>query len=839
MAESTLGTEISAPTQGVVLLNTLDRGLAGIREFLGNFLAENSLELELNLPGLLDEVEVYREPSGVVHIEAETDQDLFYTLGLVHAHERLWQMDFQRRLVAGRLSEVVGEESLDQDIFLRTLGLYQAAESAYDNLAPEVREVVDTYTDGINAYLNLDLPLPLEFQVLGYAPEAWQPTDTLAIVKLQSLGLSTNLQSELLRGQLLGELTAQGLSAEEAIAQINTIFPLYQGDETILQPEDVAQIPLPTPAIDSQPVSSSALSNFNPLNSTPAISEQWTPDASNSWVISGEHTTTGEPLLANDPHLGFQLPSVWHLIHLESPSFNAIGASLPGTPIVAIGHNEQVSWGLTNAIADVQDTYILAETPDGSGYIYQGEFQPYEVRWETIEVKGGAAIQVPIKESIYGPLISDVVGTEQPLALRWVALDEEDNTIASFLNISQAQNWEQFTSALADINSVSQNVVYADKDGNIGYHLTGNIPIRNLAAGHTGLLPVPGTGEFDWQGYIPFEQLPQIYNPERGYIVTANNRIVPDNYPYLISLESAEPYRATRIRELIEEKIDAQGQLSLADMQDIQLDQVSLLFRDFQPVLSKFQPYVQGEAADWLNQLLHWNGDTQLDSQEATIFQSWYTQLVNILTTALGDDLISSFSLEPLPRFFLSAFEQGTENLVPPLNFTAEEWVQNGAGIFQQVVASFAGSVPAWGELHQAIFEHPVLPLSREIGYGGDRYTVNVGGYELDTSEGFQMKGGVSYRQVVDLQNLENSVFIQPPGQSGRIFSPYVDNLLSPWQQGEYLSMQTEDYPVAVEVSFQPSASEEKTTNTLFGLESLLIPHHDLLASVLHEPNLL
>ncbi len=209
MAESTLGTEISAPTQGAVLLNTLDRGLAGIRKFLGNFLAENSLELELNLPGLLDEVEVYREPSGVVHIEAETDQDLFYTVGLVHAHDRLWQMDFQRRLVAGRLSEVVGKESLDQDIFLRTLGLYQAAESAYYNLAPEVREVVDTYTDGINAYLDLDSPLPLEFQVLGYEPEPWEPTDTLAIVKLQSLGLSTNLQSELLRGQLLGEHNAR------------------------------------------------------------------------------------------------------------------------------------------------------------------------------------------------------------------------------------------------------------------------------------------------------------------------------------------------------------------------------------------------------------------------------------------------------------------------------------------------------------------------------------------------------------------------------------------------------------------------------------------------------
>ena len=431
-------------------------------------------------------------------------------------------------------------------------------------------------------------------------------------------------------------------------------------------------------------------------------------------------------------------------------------------------------------------------------------------------------------------LTSDVVGTEQPLALRWVALDAEDNTIASYLNINQAQNWEQFTSALADINSPSVNVVYADKDGNIGYHLTGNIPIRNVAAGHTGLFPVPGTGEFDWQGYIPFEQLPQIYNPERGYIVTANNRIVPDNYPYLISLEWAEPYRATRIRELIEEKINDREQLSLADMQDIQLDQVSLLFRDFQPVLSQF--HVQGKAKKWLDKLLDWDGDMQLDSQEATIFQSWYSQLVDQLTTALGDNVVitNRFS-EPLPRFFLSAFEQGTENLVKPLNLSAEEWVQKGADIFEEVVASFAGSVPAWGEVHQAIFEHAVLPLDRKIGYGGDRYTVNVGGYELDTSQGFQMKAGVSYRQIVDLENLENSVFIQPPGQSGNIFSPYFDNLLSPWQRGEYLSMQTEDYPVAVEFDLEPSAGEERTFNNIFGYESLLNYQYDSLDSIFNE----
>ncbi|MGF1514951.1 MAG: penicillin acylase family protein [Elainellaceae cyanobacterium] len=773
----------------------------------------------LEIPSLIDAVTVERDRAGVVHIDAENNSDLFTALGFVHASDRLWQMDFQRRLAAGTLSEVAGAEALEQDVFQRTLGLTEAAESAYAALDDETRQVIGEYTAGINAYLGLGQPLPLEFQLLDYEPEPWRPVDIVAGVKLRSLGLSTNYQTELFRTQQL----SQGLSFE----RIQELFPSYTGDETVLQPEDIAVLPLESTMVlplestmalpledtaalpESDPLADLALT----LEGLEAAGDRLLPSqalfgstlASNNWVVSGDRTTTGLPFLANDPHISMQIPSVWHLVSLESPDYSVVGASIPGSPGVAIGRNDRIAWGVTNTQADVQDLYALAEVDPGVSYLFNGEAVDYQTRTETIAVRGQDPVSVTVRESVQGPVISDALGTSSiggdgvPLALRWTSLAPEDPTLTAFLGINQAQNWDEFRTALQDYIAPSQNFVYADVEGNIGYLAPGQLPIR--AEGFDGLLPAPGTGEAEWQGFIPFDQLPQTFNPERGYIISANNRIAPDDYPYPISFEWAEPFRAQRIRELIERD----DELSLEDMQAIQLDQRSLLFESFKPVLQQIEPLLEAmtprpEAAlDWLDRLLVWNGNMNANLQRPTVFQTWYTELTRLPAAAIGEELLQGNLTEPAPRFLLNALTQGD-----PVCGSAEDCLQSAAQTFVEVVDSFEGRVPRWGDVHQATFSHPALPLERQVPFGGDRYTVNVGTYDPET---FLMDdNGPTYRQIVDLSNPEDSLFMTTPGQSGSLTSPFFDNLLEPWQQGEYLPM-GEAIDVALTLELVPTGS--------------------------------
>lgn len=766
------------------LIEVKDSGaeLAVLTGIQADALTSASFLFSLDLPGLTDEVKVLREPSGIVHIQAQNENDLFFTLGVVHAQDRLWQMDYQRRLGAGRLSEVLGEDTLQQDILTRTLGLYQAAESAYQNLAPETKQVVDDYTAGINAYRATEPTLPVEFSFLGYEPEPWQPADALVVNKIQSFGLSSNLESELLRSRLL----TGGLSPE----RIQELLPPYpENAPTILQSTDLQQqSALPVTGVADFPelpqemqVGLESLQTLD--DAIPSLVQ-----ASNNWVVSGSRTTTGKPFLANDPHLSLQVPSVWYQAHLESPTLDVIGGTFPGLPGVLTGHNRQIAWGVTNVGADVQDLYMLEETADGAGYLYQGQVQPYQVREETIQVKDAAAVPLQVRSSVYGPVISDALGLDQPLALHWVSLEPIDGTIEAFLGINRADNWEEFKAALQSYVAPSQNFVYADVEGNISYFAPGKFPIRQ--PGHTGLYPIPGTGEFGWQGFIPFEQLPQVLNPESGFIVTANNKVTPKDYPYDIGGDFDE-YRAERIRELILSK----DKLSLEDMQAIQLDQVSLLYRDFQPILEHLDPLSE-RTRTWRDRLLAWDGDTQPDSVEATVFEAWYTELTRLPATVVGQEYWNQ------PRYLLRAIQEGEPACDQP--GTEPGCLDDTAQALEAALDQLGNPVPTWGEIHQARFEQlvPVLPdLNLQVPFGGDRYTVNVGSYNPKT---FIMPAGPSYRQVVDLTDLEDSLFINPPGQSGDPLSPNFDNQLLLWQQGEYLPMKTESYPVAQRLVLQP-----------------------------------
>ncbi|WP_232822485.1 penicillin acylase family protein [Thermus sediminis] len=712
----------------------------------------------MSLRGLSAPVEVVRDGKGVVRVRAASLGDLFFAQGFVHGQERLWQMEFQRRVGQGRLSEVLGEATLPQDRFLRTWGFYRAAEEAYKRLYPEEREAVEAYAAGVNAFLRSGHPLPPEFLLLGFRPEPWTGPDVLVWAKMMSYDLSGNWEEELRRHRLL----ARGVSPERLLE----LIPPYPEDApTILRSEDL-RLSLRR---EEAPI---ALLQMAP----PRFLE-----ASNNWVVSGSRTVTGKPFLANDPHLGLQAPSLWFLMALEAPGYRAIGASLPGVPGIVIGRNDRIAWGVTNVGADVQDLYLLEEV--AGGYRYRGQVVPYRVREERIRIRGGREEVLVVRETVYGPVITDALQDppKTPMALRWVSLDPEDHLLMAFLGVNRARNWEEFLAALEDYSAPSQNFVYADVEGNIGYVAPGKFPIRR--PGHTGMVPVPGDGSWDWLGYRRPEDWPRAFNPPRGYLVTANHRVTPEGFPYALTYDWAEPYRARRIEELLL----AKEKLSLEEIKAIQLDQKSLLYRDFRPVLEALTPLAE-RSVRWRERLLAWDGTMAAGSEEALAFALWYTELTRLPEREVGEAFWDE------PRYLLKALREGDRNCDQPETEYPETCLDYAALALERALdRKEALGARAWGAVHRATFPHAVLthtPLGRlsdrALPFGGDRYTVNVGPFDPKT---LRMDQGPSYRQIVDLSDMEGSLFVHPMGQSGHFLSPHYADLLPLWAGGRYLPM--------------------------------------------------
>ncbi|MER3479812.1 MAG: penicillin acylase family protein [Meiothermus sp.] len=769
---------------GVVLGLLLLAGIVGFFWLRGATLPQHDGRLVLQ--GLTAPVEVLREPRGVVHIKAENKPDMFFALGVVHAQERLWQMEFQRRVGAGRLSEVLGKATLEQDKFLRTWGFYRAAEQAYRSISPEAKAAVDAYVAGVNAYLATHPPLPIEFRLLGFRPEPWRPADVMVWAKMMAYDLSGNW-----RGELQRYAWAAGGMSPARMVQLRPPYP--EDAPTVLQSEDLN---LPPPAPKESEPARTLLSLAHSLPNNLVLAGDDKARASNNWVISGSRTTTGKPLLANDPHLGLGVPSIWFLVDLEAPGYHVVGSSFPGLPSVVIGRNDRVGWGVTTVGADVQDLYILEEA--GNGYRYKGGVEPFQTRTETIKVKGAPDVGLTVRESRYGPVISDVVkvaGTK-PLALRWTALDPEDRTIEAFLGLGEAKNWAEFKAALSHYNAPSQNFVYADVDGNIGYMAPGKFPIRK--PGHSGYMPVPGDGNWDWQGYLPQEEWPQVYNPKEGFIVTANNKVTAPGYPHTISLEWEEPYRAERIRQMIL----AKDKLSPEDMIAMQQDQKSLLYDAFRPVLETLTPLSEA-AGEWKTRLLQWDGVTRPDGREPSVFEAWYTELTRLPQREVGQEFWEE------PRYILSALGGNDPNCDQPETAFTESCADFAALALERALKRLGPNIPTWGELHKATFKHQILtnvaPLrrfvDRAVPHGGDRYTVNRGSYDPAS---FNMTVGSSYRQILDFSDLERSLYIHPMGQSGSPLSGDFANLLPLWQRGEYVAMKTKDYPVQSRQRLEP-----------------------------------
>ncbi len=744
---------------------------------------------EIELANLERPIEIVRDRHGVPHIFAETRDDAAFGLGFVHAQDRLWQMEMNRRIGAGRLSEALGAATVGHDVFLRTLGLRRHAIAAFDKFEPETRAMFDAYTAGVNAFLEQRSgPLPLEFLLVGIEPEPWTVADSLTWTKVMALDLAANWTSELLRYRLADRLSD---------TQLSQFFAPY-GREGL---RGVAAARASGGLISDSILAALWDDSVHPLGEGAG---------SNNWVVGGSRTATGKPLLANDPHLGLTVPSVWYFAHLSWPDNDLIGATFPGLPSVVLGRNRKIAWGFTNTNPDVQDLYVERLDPDDPNkYMAPGGSRAFETRQEIIKVKDGEDIVIDVRETRHGPVISDAsrraasaVPEDHVLSLAWTALRDDDMTAQGGLKLALAQNWAEFKDALTDFHGPQQNIVYADIDGNIGFAAPARVPVRKRTNRIKGMMPQPGwDATYDWTGFIPFDDLPRRFNPRDGMIATANHKIVRDDYPYHLTYEWADDYRVRRIRQLLV----ARDRHSIESFKALQADVTSLMAQELLPRL--LRPAPRTETARRAHaRLSAWDGVMRRDAAEPLIFSAWYRELTRLIYADELGDLFQG-AWRKRVRFVRNVLENGQDiwcNEVPTdSRETCDEQIVRALELAMDWIAEHYGDDPEkwrWGDAHYAHGKHrpfsQVSYLARlfdiKVPTPGGTYTVNVGQHRLnDAAAPFANVHAASLRAIYDLDDPDRSLFMHSTGQSGNILSPLYRNFAEPWSNGEYLPMTT------------------------------------------------
>jgi len=789
---------------------------------------------EASVQGISAPIDIVRDADAIPHIVAANKADALFGLGYVHAQDRLWQMEFQRRIGHGRLSEIFGEATLPQDRFLRTVGFGRAARSAWAAMPEWAKGQVNAYVAGVNAFIatHHGAKLPPEFTLLRFEPEPWSGPDVVVWVKMMAWDLSANYSFELLRHDLLRTV------GPERMAQL---LPPYAHDGLSIVPGE------PSEAGGSSESSGSSASSgaaglrsthaTDPTHSTYSPHSTWLNTltlslskgepgvanvllgsatyeglGSNNWVVDGTLTASGKPLLANDPHLGTRLPSTWYLAHIKGGDFEVIGATLPGAPAVALGRNRFIAWGATNVAADVEDLYREHLDATGRQAEFRGAMEPVTVIPETITIKGAEAVRLDVRVTRHGPLISDAINANppvrgikpqplDPIAFRWTGLDAEDATLPSFLRLNEARNWPQFTDALHEFVTPSQNFVYADVDGHIGYYAPGHIPVR---ASGDGSSPAEGwTGDAEWTGWIPFNDLPHLYDPPDHMIVTANHRPAPASYRYHLGLEWPEPYRAQRVWDLL--RAGETRKFTPDDFARIQADTMSLHAKALVPaLLAHAHPEAapDRQAADTLRM---WNFEAAGSSTAETIFEAWFLQLA---PTLVGDELgpLTTDSYKTrftyITRFVQSALS-GTErgacdNAKTERRETCDEAITTALHAAVADLTLRLGSDQSrwrWDAVHHAMFPHQGLDavkalrplISRSVPNGGDWSTVNVGPVAADAP--FEQRNVPGYREIIDLSPANDSRFLDAVGQSGHPLSPHYDDFLRDWHAVKHRKM--------------------------------------------------
>lgn len=743
----------------------------------------------LIVEGVGASVEIIRDSNHIPHIFASSDQDAFFGLGFAHAQDRMWQMEYSRRFGQGRLAEIVGVQALQSDKFMRTLGLYGSAKEAWNSLSVVTQNNLSAYSAGINAWLKSQTVLPIEFILLGVSPESWKPEDSLLQVKLMALDLGQNFSSELIFDLLIKEL---GL--EKAVQLMSG----YSVDDI-------------TTREASQKLEALMLKQLISVENQIRGRKAGSSDSigSNAWVISGKHSDSGMPILAADPHLLNQIPSVWYLAEIQGNEIHVTGATVPGVPFVIIGRNSKIAWGETNLTADVQDLFVERINPlNDNEYELNGNWLEMDIQIERINVKTNfpaflndpiPSLEWPVRRTRHGPLISDVLGQYgYPVALQWTALDSNDTTMESLRRINYATDWHTFKSSISMHIAPALNYIYADITGNIAYKAAGKIPVRRDGSGK---LPVPGWNElFDWDGYIPFDILPSTLNPVSGVIINSNNKVHGPDYPYVISNNWSPPYRADRIAQLIN-SLTRNKKISAADFSNLQGDTFSLQTKRPIKFLKHLQPSTEKQAQA-LELIAAWDGNVTKASEAAAIYQSW---LRNFNRRIIADDLRGGVLHEKrgdlLQDFVDQLHPVFIDNLLDPSRQDHVHWCdQNHTDILESCAAlalialddaiseleRFAGANAAWGDVHKAHYRHNIFSniqlldviFDRNIASSGDGFTVNVAGWSYSKDKGYRQVIGPTYRQVIDLGNWDRSGFINNTGQSGNILSKHYDDFI-------------------------------------------------------------
>jgi len=740
------------------------------------------------LTNLQDTVSVFIDSSGVYHIQAANEEDLIRAQGYCEASERLWQMEMTRRIGLGKLSEVFGDTTLKIDRLFRTLDFATLIDRLYRNASPESKNWMQWYVEGVNQYIReSEDNLPIEFQLLRFKPELWKPAETFLVQRILAWILNYNWKTDFLYWVLQQKVSS---------SRFKDILPRWGNFPTIINlsaPEKAFFYDLWE--IDSQ---------FRSLLKFPI--SNW---GSNSWVVSGDKTATGKPILANDPHLGLTLPSIWFEVVLESPEFRVAGFSIPGSPGIVIGRNENIAWGLTNGMIDDSDYFIEKIDTLNKTYLQNGKKLELKVKKISLTVKD-RPVEFKTYWTHHGPILNTIfekIKIPSFISLKWTAWDDSDE-LRTFYLLARARNWEQFLEALSFFKSPAQNFVYADKEGNIGYHLAGAVPIR---PDNQGLFPRNGSDSAnDWQGYVPFSKLPHIYNPDRGWIVTANNKIV-DDYPFYLSEVWEPPFRATRIEQLLREK---SSPLSVQDVQAIQMDTRSLLslelFSDLKTLLQNNQKAIMEKGVENPREILSilegWDGNYSRRDVVPAIIELWQWYLIqNIFEDEMGKELFDLFV--DLPNFYQRIFYQIFSRQssawydrvdTPDRVESREEILLSSFVDAISFLKEKMGDKPfqwEWGKLHTLYLKHTlgeVFPLNRLFNRGpfsvpGNGTTVNVATYNF--KEPFGVMAGPSMRMIVDWSDSESYLSIFPGGNSGNVFSEFYDNQIAKWIDGKLLKI--------------------------------------------------
>ncbi len=745
------------------------------------------LDGTIPMPGLSARVEVRRDAHGVPHLRAQTLPDVLFAQGYVTAQDRLWQMDLNRLHAEGRLSEIFGDRTLRLDIESRTLGLPRLAEQGLADLDPGARALLASYTRGVNAFIESHRDrLPLEFLLLRYQPQPWRDIDSVAAVLNLSSALSQTWRDDLMREHITAKL-GKDLASD--------VLPDHSALDV-----PVAEVAATAPAKAGAKRASAWLEE-SPLDDqllatvlAPSNLDSQGGGGSNNWVLQGSHTKSGKPLLANDPHLGHSIPSVWYMIHLKAPGLNVSGVSLAGLPLVVIGHNEHIAWGMTNTGPDVQDLYMESfNLANPKKYLHNGQWVDAEVRDEIIKVRDQRDYHLTVKVTRHGPVVSH--DGNRDLALRWTALEPHAIRLP-LLAIDQATNWQEFTTALWDFTVPMQNFVYADVEGNIGYYAAGLVPIRKQG---DGSVPVPGsTDDYDWTGFIPFKDLPHAYNPASGMIATANGRIVPDNYPYVITRKWDAPYRTARIFELIRER----NSFVPSDMLRIETDINALddqwLAKQLLSAAAQRAP--DGPEAQYaLSVLKDWDGQARADSAATLICEVTRRALLErILKPKLGDNL-SGYHWPMSTIFLQNVLEQNLARWLPPgdadFNLTLMKSLEEGIKRIPSLVHNQSHSAWRWGDTIPLTFHHPLsvgLPLLGRLLDVGPFPQAGTGTTVKQTTPQL----GPSMRMVVDFSNFDESMQNITLGESGEVFSPYYQDQFEAWYTGRSFPMLFNDTAV-------------------------------------------